>query len=134
MKNHGRIILWLALSALLALDYPIIYAEEATLQANGGPAPAAGPDRARKTKAIPWNQIGAKAGTDYHGDGLSVIAEGNGARLHCVFQRLDGEATPGGLWLVSAVTNQTNDLFQVKAVEVGRVEGETFNIQPEKCT
>src|ERR1039457_4410172 len=63
--------------------------------------------------AIPWNEIGAKAGANYKGDGLAVSPAGSGARLHCVFQRLDGEATPEGLWLTSTVTNTVNDGFSV---------------------
>src|SRR5215471_4430217 len=79
---------------------------------------------------IPWNQIGAKAGADYQGDGLSVTPTADGARLHCVFQRLDGEATPEGLWLTSTVTNTVHDRFQVKAASVGRrVVMETSNNQ-----
>src|SRR5690242_10949190 len=68
--------------------------------------------------AIPWNQIGATAGADYKGDGLSVSPSGSGAALHCVFQRLDGEATPKGLWLTSTVTN--GNRFRVAAMEMGR--------------
>src|ERR1017187_7963908 len=86
--------------------------------------------------AIPWNQIGAKAGADYQGDGLTVTPDGEGARLHCVFQRLDGEATPEGLWLTSTATNAANDRFRVTAMAVGRVTpcapgaaDRTFNIQ-----
>jgi hypothetical protein len=71
--------------------------------------------------AIPWAQIGAKAGADYHGEGLAVMPTADGARLHCVFQRLDGEATPEGLWLTSIVTNGLNDRFRVVAAEVTRV-------------
>jgi len=70
--------------------------------------------------AIPWNQIGAKAGADYKGDGLAVTPTEAGARLHCVFQRLDGEATPEGLWLTSTVTNTVNDRFSVTAMAVRR--------------
>jgi hypothetical protein len=70
--------------------------------------------------AIPWNQIGAKAGADYKGDGLAVTPTEAGARLHCVFQRLDGEATPEGLWLTSTVTNTVSDRFRVTAMAVGR--------------
>ena len=71
--------------------------------------------------AIPWNEIGAKAGADYQGDGLAVTPTGSGALLHCVFQRLDGEATPEGLWLTSTVTNTVSDRFRVTAMAVGRV-------------
>src|ERR1039458_2737281 len=45
---------------------------------------------------IPWNQIGAKAGANYQGDGLAVNRTIQSAHLRCVFQRLDGEATPEG--------------------------------------
>ena len=80
--------------------------------------------------AIPWNQIGAKAGADYKGDGLAVTPTESGARLQCVFQRLDGEATPEGLWLTSTVTNTLNDRFRVTAMEVGRKAAHaTFNSQ-----
>src|ERR1039458_7666107 len=70
--------------------------------------------------AIPWNQIGAKAGANYQGDGLAVTPTESGARLHCVFQRLDGEATPEGLWLTSTVTNTVSDRFRVTATGMGR--------------
>src|SRR5208283_5891414 len=70
--------------------------------------------------AIPWNEIGAKAGANYQGNGLAVTPTESGARLHCVFQRLAGEATPEGLWLTSTVTNTVNDRFSVTAMAVRR--------------
>jgi len=70
--------------------------------------------------SIPWDQIGAKAGADYHGDGLRVTAQDGSVKLNCVFQRLEGEATPEGLWLTSTVTNQTQDRFRVVATALGR--------------
>src|ERR1019366_7970722 len=73
--------------------------------------------------AIPWSQIGAKAGADYKGDGLAVSPTAQGARLHCVFQHLDGEATREGLWLTSTATNAVKDRFRVVAVAVGRQAG-----------
>jgi hypothetical protein len=82
---------------------------------------AAGLAAANAPAAIPWNQIGAKAGADYQGDGLAVTPTVSGARLHCVFQRLDGEATAEGLWLTSTVTNTVSDRFRVTAMAVGRV-------------
>src|SRR5277367_3312175 len=66
--------------------------------------PAAGLAATNTPAAIPWSQIGAKAGVDYQGDGLAVSSTAQGARLHCVFQQLDGEATAEGLWLTSTVT------------------------------
>jgi len=69
---------------------------------------------------IPFSEIGAKATADYQGDGLTVTATDWGARLHCVFQRLDGEATSEGLWLTSTVTNHPGERFRVVATAVGR--------------
>ena len=100
----GRFLSLFLLAGLLAGVY-----EVAGLAATNTPA------------AIPWNQIGAKAGANYQGDGLAVSPTAQGARLHCVFQRLDGEATPEGLWLTSTVTNTPSDRFRVTAMAVGRV-------------
>jgi hypothetical protein len=69
---------------------------------------------------IPWDALGAQAGAGYHGDGLAVMPAGSGARLHCVFQRLDGEATAEGLWLTSTFTNTASDRFRVTATALGR--------------
>jgi hypothetical protein len=97
---------------------------------------AAGLAATNTPAAIPWNEIGAKAGANYHGDGLAVTPTGSGARLHCVFQQLDGEATPEGLWLTSTATNTPSDRFRVTAMAVGRgtpcapgAADRTFNIQ-----
>src|SRR6185369_11953317 len=38
---------------------------------------------------IQLDQLGAVAGKQYEGDGLSVTATPDGARLHCAFQRLE---------------------------------------------
>src|SRR6266568_4546171 len=64
---------------------------------------SADPAPAKTPQAIAWSQIGAKAGTDYQGDGLAVSPTADGARLRCVFQRLEGEATREGLLLTSTV-------------------------------
>ncbi len=66
------------------------------------------------------DQIGAVAGKQYQGDGLSVAATPEGARLRCVFQKLEGEATPEGLWLTSITDTAYGERFRVVAVEVGR--------------
>src|SRR5580765_4246779 len=84
---------------------------------------AAAADSADPTPAktsIPWSQLGAKAGADYQGDGLAVSPTAEGARLRCVFQRLEGEATREGIWLTSTVTNAMNDRFRIVATAVGR--------------
>src|SRR5208282_4812858 len=70
--------------------------------------------------AIAWSEIGARAGADYNGGGLAVIPTKSGARLHCMFQRLDAEATAEGLWLISTVMTNVADRFQVKAVAIER--------------
>src|SRR5213592_387383 len=75
---------------------------------------------AKTSQAIPWSQLGAKAGADYQGDGLAVGPTDGGARLRCVFQRLEGEATREGLWLTSTDSNTVNDRFRIVAAAVGR--------------
>jgi hypothetical protein len=77
---------------------------------------------AKTSQAIPWSQVGDKAGANYQGDGLAVIFRAKGARLRCVFQRLEGEATREGLWLTSTITNAIKDRFRVTAAVVERVE------------
>src|SRR5438477_493698 len=66
-------------------------------------------------ESIPWSEIGAKAGVDYHGDALSVmpVPQSRSAGLRCAFQGLEGEATTNGLWLRSTVTNAPRDRFRV---------------------
>ncbi|MEY2410612.1 MAG: trimeric autotransporter adhesin, partial [Verrucomicrobiota bacterium] len=81
-------------------------------------------------QAIPWSQLGAKAGADYQGDALAVIPTAEGARLRCAFQRLEGEATREGLWLTSTVTNAVNDRFRVVAADVRRLTS-TRNLKPK---
>jgi hypothetical protein len=75
---------------------------------------------ANTPSVIPWNEIGANAGVDYKGGGLAMTPTESGARLSCVFQRLEGKATPEGLWLTFTVTNTASDRFRVTAMEVGR--------------
>ena len=71
---------------------------------------------------IPFSEIGARATADYQGGGLAVRPTAEGARLRCVFQRLDGEATREGLWLTSTLTNGVNDRFRVVATAIERRE------------
>jgi hypothetical protein len=99
-------------------------------------AQAAGLAATNTPAAIPWNEIGAKAGADYQGDGLAVTPTKSGARLHCIFQRLDGEATAEGLWLTSTVTNTVSDRFCVTAIGMGRTTTDaTFNFpSPESSS
>jgi hypothetical protein len=73
--------------------------------------------------SIPWSEIGAKASADYHGDGLDVGPTSHGARLRCIFQRLEGEATSEGLWLSSTAARETVETrFRVIATAMGRAQ------------
>jgi len=54
-----------------------------------------------ESAAIPLEQLGAVATKQVEGDSLSITPAENGARLHCAFQKLEGQATPEGLWLSS---------------------------------
>jgi hypothetical protein len=63
------------------------------------PLPVSHP--ANKSEPISLVQLGAVAGKQYQVDGLSVTATPDGLRLRCVFQRLQGQVTPEGLWLES---------------------------------
>lgn len=77
---------------------------------------------ANQSAPIPMDQLGAVAGKQYQGDGLSVSATPEGARLRCAFQRLEGQATRDGLWLSSTADNASGERFRVMAMEVGRAD------------
>src|SRR5206468_626269 len=69
----------------------------------------AGTAPAKTSAAIPWSQLGANPGAEYKSGGLAVMPTAAGARLTCVFQRLEAEATPEGLWLTSTVDGSKLD-------------------------
>ena len=73
-----------------------------------------------KTAAIPFDQIGSIAGRRYNGDGLAVTPTEDGARLRCVFQKLEGQATNEGLWLTSTEKASPGTRFRVIARAIGR--------------
>jgi hypothetical protein len=84
--------------------------------------PSVAPSHAAKaSEPIPVEQLGAVAGKQYQGDGLSVAATPAGARLRCVFQRLEGQGTSEGLWLTSTVPDQPQGRFRVVASAMGRL-------------
>ena len=60
------------------------------------PVRQAAPER---SAAIPFDQLGAAAAEQYNGDGLAVASTPDGAKLRCVFQRLNANVTTQGLWL-----------------------------------
>ena len=93
-------------------------------RAGAGSVPVLPDTAANNAHAVPLGQLGASAGTRYHGDGLTVHASPEGARLHCVFQNLDAQATTDGLWLTSTVSNQPPARFCLRADVVGREGGD----------
>ncbi len=98
-----------------------------------GPEPEAkglGPSSATTSEAIPWSQIGAKAGAAYRGDGLAVTPTESGARLRCTLQRLEAEVTGEGLWLTSTVGDTPHVRFQVKATAIGRGSAKGLMLPP----
>ncbi len=78
------------------------------------------------------DQLGAVAGKQYQGDGLSVIATAEGASLRCAFQRLEGQVTREGLWLSSTTDNNSGERFRVMAMEVGRVTSDFAPLRRDK--
>jgi hypothetical protein len=109
-----HVVLTLSVGLLVAFVSPLAAAPE-SIVTREKPVP----DLPSAT-AVPLDQVGAVAGKAYQGDGLSVSATGEGARLRCDFQRLEGEATPCGLWLRSTAHNGDTDRFRVTASGLGR--------------
>jgi hypothetical protein len=113
--------------AISCLVPPLASIAQNPLLSAGVPKPAPAPSVAvtgRTNTPILWNQIGAKAGADYKGDGLAVSPTPQGARLRCVFQRLDGEAMPESLWMTLTATNSVNDRVSVTAIFAVRPESQ----------
>jgi hypothetical protein len=81
------------------------------------------PVSSRTNAPIPWSEIGAKVGADYPGERLAMSPAEGGARLRCVFQRLEGDAMREGLWLSSTVANTMTECFRVVATAIGRSSG-----------
>ncbi len=111
-EAQGAIPLWTSRSSKADPAAP-------ALDSEGAPANPARRDTASQTQPIAWNELGAKATGQYSGDGLAVNAIANGARLRCVFQKLEGEVTPMGLWLNSTASS-SNTPFRVLATSIGR--------------
>ena len=93
------------------------------------PRSNAAPDASAASTAapIPLDQIGATAGKQYQGGGLSVSATNGGALLRCVFQMMEGQVSREGLWLTSTAEESRGERFRVVACEVGRT-GEVFGV------
>jgi hypothetical protein len=80
--------------------------------------------------AIPFADIGARATAGYQGDALEVRATADGARLRCGFQKLEGHATPEGLWLESTRPGSAGRL-RVTATALSR--GALSTLNPPQC-
>ena len=125
MKIHQRILGQTSAAALFVAAITVLAVTTASLWAASPERLASTPTgSAAASQAIPWADLGAKATAQYSGAGLAVCAGENGAvRLHCVFQRLEGEVTSEGLWLASTVGGAAVDHFRVVADYVGRDGG-----------
>ncbi len=77
------------------------------------------PDPLKAPPRVTLSDSTVRLGAESLGKGTAVFADAAGARLHCLFQRLDGEATAQGLWLTSMVTNTVIDRFRVRSVGIG---------------
>ena len=88
------------------------------------------PCRAGESRVAPgnWSELSAKAEAEYQGNGLLVSPTKNGARLNCIFQKLEGEVTTKGLWLSSKAFTESGDRFQVAARSFGREAGPMLNL------
>ena len=78
--------------------------------------------------AIPFADIGARATANYQGGALGITATADGARLRCGFQKLEGHATPQGLWLESTKPGAAGRL-RVTASAICRAGLSTLNPQ-----
>ena len=78
--------------------------------------------------AIPFSDVGARAIAGYQGDALGIKATADGARLRCGFQKLEGHATPEGLWLESAAAG--GGRLRLSAIALWRAGLSTLNPQP----
>jgi hypothetical protein len=66
------------------------------------------------------------AGKQYSGGGLAVTSSPEGARLQCVFQRLNARVTRHGLWLASTADGARGEPLRVIARTLGRERAETL--------
>ena len=94
-------------------------------EADAQPIPLTTPQQANvavgKGQPIAWDDVGRKATLDYSGDGLSVFTAGGAVRMRCNFQKLEGEATAGGLWILSTATPGAVERFRLVASGINGV-------------
>src|SRR6266581_4196569 len=79
-------------------------------------------------------ELSSKIAVQNPGDNLSVVPSPEGAHLHCIFQKLEGEATTEGLWLTSTASGADADRFRVTATSVGRTVGSVEREAPQRSS
>ena len=75
-------------------------------------------DQPAEKPAIPFSELGARATTDYRGNGMGISASPDGAELSTIFQKLKGKVTPYGLRLLS--TEEDGGALHLTARAFGR--------------
>src|SRR5258707_14981317 len=75
--------------------------------------PLCKPDLHKAPRRVTLSEYAVPLGAEFSGNGTSVFAGDGRAWLHCLFQRIDGEATAEGLLLTSMVTNAVSDCFRI---------------------
>ena len=84
-------------------------------------------------KAIPFAQLGAAAQKQYSGDGIGILPTKDGATIRAAFQRLEGQVTAEGLWLISTAGKDKgkDTRFRVRAMSLGRGMDTPFFLSPQ---
>src|SRR5207249_8160012 len=86
-ESHGGlagVVVLLSCAVVLGIASPLNQIPQTGMTDSAGTTPQKPP--------IPLSQLGVGAGAKYRGDGLAVVPKAQGARLRCIFQRLEGEA------------------------------------------
>ncbi|MCB1091545.1 MAG: hypothetical protein KDL87_08435, partial [Verrucomicrobiae bacterium] len=80
---------------------------------------------AAASRAIPFDQIGYEAGKDYSGEGISIVPSQNRAHLKALFQDLEADVTPEGMWVRSTSDHDRNATspFRIRAIGLTRSGG-----------
>lgn len=73
-------------------------------------------------KSVQWSELGRAAQAQYDGDGLSISSTDTGARLRCVFQRLNAQVSAQGLRLISTAPGNSHDRLSLRSASIGRTD------------
>jgi hypothetical protein len=83
---------------------------------------------AETNQPIPCAEVGANATAQYSGHGLDIIPTPRGARLRCIFQKLEGEITAEGLSVASTLPGASGRV-QLTAERVSRENGQVLPLK-----